>query len=92
MGWGRTLLLGDIGNRLDIADAESDIAALRERLHVKEHLDLNQEQRLERLESDVDEIKLCLATLSRLLVTRGVLAADDLAKLSVIIDEEGATS
>jgi hypothetical protein len=26
MGWGRTLLLGDIGNRLDIEDTEQDIA------------------------------------------------------------------
>ena len=28
MGWGRTLLLGDIGNRLDIEDTERDIAHL----------------------------------------------------------------
>ena len=29
MGWMRTLRLGDIGNRRDIADSESDIRALR---------------------------------------------------------------
>ena len=30
MGWGRTLLLGDIGNRLDIEDCERSISALRD--------------------------------------------------------------
>ncbi len=29
MGWGRTLLLGDIGSRLDIADTERDIEKLK---------------------------------------------------------------
>lgn len=32
MGWARTLLLGDIGNRLDIADSERDIQSIRRRL------------------------------------------------------------
>ena len=27
MGWGRTLLLGDVGNRLDIGDVESEECA-----------------------------------------------------------------
>ena len=29
MGWGRTLFLGDIGNRLDIEDTERDIGSLK---------------------------------------------------------------
>ena len=29
MGWGRTFLLGNIGNRLDIEDTERDIAGLK---------------------------------------------------------------
>jgi hypothetical protein len=29
MGWARTLLLGDIGNRLDIKDTQRDIARLK---------------------------------------------------------------
>ena len=32
MGWGRTLFLGDIGNRLDIEDTERDIHGLRRQL------------------------------------------------------------
>ena len=32
MGWGRTFLLGDVGNRLDISDCEADIRVLKESL------------------------------------------------------------
>src|SRR4029450_13939061 len=32
MGWGRTLLLGDIGNRLDIENTERDIASLKQEI------------------------------------------------------------
>ena len=32
MGWARTLQLGDIGNRMDIADAERDVADVRPQL------------------------------------------------------------
>ena len=46
MGWGRTLLLGDIGNRLDIADTERDIASLRTRLRSKAQTDQTQDKRL----------------------------------------------
>ena len=41
-GWMRTILLGDIGNRLDIADTEEDIRLLRHRHQEKaEQLDEN---------------------------------------------------
>jgi hypothetical protein len=33
MGWGRTLLLGDIGNRLDIEDTEKDIELLKKDIY-----------------------------------------------------------
>ena len=39
MGWARTLLLGDIGNRLDIGDAERDIEQLRKRVSRKSRID-----------------------------------------------------
>ena len=89
MGWARTLLLGDIGNRLDIGDAEQDIAALRERLRDKARTDRSQDARLEALERENDDLKLCLATLGRVLVTRGVVSARDLSGFADLIDEPG---
>ena len=32
MGWARTLLMGDVGNRLDIRDTERDIDHIRREL------------------------------------------------------------
>ncbi|MEM7576723.1 MAG: hypothetical protein AAF328_04530 [Planctomycetota bacterium] len=56
MGWARTLLLGDIGNRLDIGDVEQDLGHLRRRLQ-QAHRDLvTTEQRLVRLERENQEL------------------------------------
>ena len=81
MGWARTLLLGDIGNRLDIADTENDIASLRTSLHQQSWQDTTQDKRIEQLE-------LCVATLSRLLVGKGVLSTDELVKIANIIEKK----
>ncbi len=88
MGWGRTLLLGDIGNRLDIADTERDIASLRQRLHSKAGTDQAQDQRLGDLERENDQLKLYLASLIRLLVSKGTLSHDELAAFVDVIDTD----
>ena len=87
MGWARTLLLGDIGNRLDIGDAEEDIAALRRTLKKKANTDRSQDARLEDLEQENDTLKLCVATLGRLLVGMGILTIQDLSGFAELIDE-----
>lgn len=73
MGWARTLLLGDIGNRLDIGDVEGDLRDLRERLRDNRLVDLDQADELERLRTENEELKLVLSTLVRLLVRKGVI-------------------
>ena len=88
MGWGRTLLLGDIGNRLDIADTERDIASLRSRLQSKAGTDQAQDKRLEALESENDQLKLYLASLIRLLVSKGTVSHDELAAFVDIIEPD----
>ena len=90
MGWGRTLLLGDIGNRLDIADTERDIASLRTRLRSKAQTDQTQDKRLGELERENDQLKLYLASLIRLLVSKGTLSHDELAAFVDIIDTDEA--
>jgi uncharacterized coiled-coil protein SlyX len=77
MGWARTLLLGDIGNRLDIGDAEAAIARLRDNLRRNRSLDMTQEERLAMLERDNEQQQILIATLAK------ILAAHDL------IDTEG---
>ena len=88
MGWGRTLLLGDFGNRLDIADTEHDIKSLRQKLSKKSRVDQQQEERLKELGIENDQIKLYLASLIRLLVSKGTLSQDELHAFVDIIDDE----
>ncbi|TWT78119.1 hypothetical protein Pla123a_09080 [Posidoniimonas polymericola] len=86
MGWGRTLLLGDIGNRLDIADTERDINHLRRRLRSQSRVDDAQDDRLDRLEEENAQLKLYLAALLRLLVAKGTLSEAELTTFVDVID------
>ena len=88
MGWGRTLFLGDIGNRMDIADTESDLKRLRRRVVRKEQTDEAQEARLNELEVENEQLKLYLASLARLLVSKGVVSEEELNSFVDIIDED----
>ncbi len=89
MGWGRTLLLGDIGNRLDIEDTEEDIGRLRASLAQNDLRDLDQEDRLDALARENDQLKLYLASLLRLLVKKDVLTSAELKAFVAVIDPEG---
>ena len=86
MGWGRTLLLGDIGNRLDIEDTERDIKSLHQKVANKSRVDQRQEERLKDLELENDQLKLFLASLIRLLVSKGTLSEHELHAFVDIID------
>lgn len=78
MGWARTLLLGDIGNRLDIEDAEGDISKLRQELRKNRKLDANQQQRIELLEEEIEQLEIMLAALARILEARGLLDPEEI--------------
>ena len=86
MGWGRTLLLGDIGNRMDIQDCEQGIAHLASRLRAQSSIDGSQDARIDTLAAENRELKLYLAAVIRLLVSRGVVTRDEFARFVDIID------
>lgn len=88
MGWGRTLLLGDVGNRLDIADTERDIQRLRHALGQAWHQNEDQDARLQQLEREHAELKLCLSALLRLLASKGAIDLTELQALARAIDLE----
>ncbi|MHC4288117.1 MAG: hypothetical protein ACYSO7_00500 [Planctomycetota bacterium] len=91
MGWGRTFLLGDVGNRLDISDCEADIRVLKESLMEIHHEGQNIDSELLTLQRENDHIKLYLASITRLLIHKGVLSKDEIEKMVNIIDaEDGA--
>ena len=92
MGWGRTLLLGDIGNRLDIEDTERDIAQLKRKIAGNFNKDMSQDQKTEALIQENAELKLYLASLIRLLMAKGTITQQELETMVKSVDaEDGKT-
>lgn len=77
MGWGRMLLLGNVGQQLDIGDLNNAIAGMQNAFANNRDLDREQGRAIQQLQQENQELKLYLATLLRLLVARGVLRADE---------------
>jgi hypothetical protein len=91
MGWARTMILGDVGNRLDISDCEQDIKVLKASLMEMHQDDRSQDQELANLRRENDELKLYLSAIIRLLTAKKVLTAEELKKVVDAIDaEDGA--
>lgn len=88
MGWGRTLFLGDFGNRMDIEDCEQDIRRIKRELRGGYNKDMSQDEKIRRLTQENDELKLYLAGLIRLLTANGTINAPDYAQFVEAVDAE----
>ena len=89
MGWGRMLLLGNLGQQLDIEDQRQEIQNLRARVQSESRQAAQSiELRLDALEKENDEMKLYLAALVRYLAAKGTLDLSDFAKLVDEVDAE----
>ena len=87
MGWARTLLLGDIGNRLDIADTENDISTIRRELGNARHGDASQDNAISQLQRETEQLELCVAAIIRTLEGKGLLSHPEVQNLVSMIDE-----
>ncbi len=92
MGWGRTLLLGDIGNRLDIEDTERDIAHLKRQLASASSTDVSQDKKIDALLRENAELKLYLASMIRLLTAKGTISGEELEAVVRAVDAEDGSS
>jgi hypothetical protein len=88
MGWGRTLLLGDIGNRMDIEDTENDILELKRRLAASSRANMSQDEMIATLALENAQLKLYLAGLIRLLAGNGTISKQQLETMVETIDAE----
>ncbi|MCF7958224.1 MAG: hypothetical protein K9M57_07245 [Phycisphaerae bacterium] len=86
MGWGRTLFLGDIGNRLDIEDTERDISSIKREVESSFHKDMDQDQKIHTLINENGELKLYLASLVRLLRAKDIITAQELTAMVDQVD------
>jgi len=83
MGWMRTLLLGDIGNRLDIADTEKGLAAIRASQSKTVKSLHNRDRKIEALEQELGQQKLAVQALTRFLIENDMV---DEAELDSFIE------
>jgi hypothetical protein len=77
MGWGRMMLLGNVGQQLDIQDVENTVGQLQATLEQTRNLDQQQEREIDTLKTENQELKLYLATLIKLLVAKGVIRQEE---------------
>ncbi len=77
MGWGRMMLMGNVGQQLDIQDVENAVAQLQSVLQQTQNLDSRQERDINELHKENQELKLYLATLVKLLVAKGVIQPEE---------------
>lgn len=82
MDWFRLLVLGDVGQQLDIEDLEQDVGRLRGRLRSQRNTDRTQDEALLTLRREVTELKLVVSELTRMLMATGTLPAESVEKLA----------
>ena len=85
MGWGRTFLLGDVGNRMDIEDVERDVAEMKRSLHAEAD---SADENFQKLARECAELRLYLATIIRLMASKGVITKDEIQAMVYAIDRE----
>jgi hypothetical protein len=86
MGWGRTLLLGDIGNQMNIDDVNADLEGVKDMLRGQHDTDASQDEALRRLQEENQELKLYMATLLKLLVSKNVLTNEELTRFVNLLE------
>jgi adenylate kinase len=74
------LLLGDLGQQLDIHD-------MRRNLDDQRSVDMSQDEQIRELRQGNQQLKLAVTALSRLLVSKGVLSSEDVAQIGRAIEE-----
>ena len=80
MGWGRFLLLGNLGQQLDLSDQQREMDDLRDELRRMRRSDANTTT-LAELRAENDELRLYLTALTRLVATQGVVTREELEQV-----------
>lgn len=71
------LLMGNVGQQLDIGDLEGSINEMQSAFLENQQVDLKQQRSIAELQRENQELKLYLATLIRLLVSKGTLKQEE---------------
>lgn len=86
MNWARMLVMGDVGQQIDIESVESDVSRLRANVHVQHQVDRSQDKQLQIVRREVDELKVLVAELTRLLVAGGTVPREAVERIARALD------
>lgn len=89
MGWGRMLLMGNVGQQLDIGELEGAITEMQSAFLENQQTDLGQAKNIAQLQRENHDLKLYLATLIRLLVSKGVIKPEEVETVVRAIETVG---
>src|SRR5688572_25557461 len=87
MGLGRWLLLGDLGQQMDLADQKAEIERIKNELRSQSELP-STDRRLEELERENDTLRLYLSAVIRLLQFKKIVTDDEVRTWVRTIDGE----
>jgi hypothetical protein len=88
MGWGRYFFLGDLGQQLDLSDQKNEIENLKRELYRSRNEPENSAAGKKQLEDKIDELRLYLAAVVRLLIAKKIVTPEEMAQLIDVIDAE----
>jgi hypothetical protein len=78
MGWGRMMLMGNVGQQLDIGDLERAVTDMQNAVLDNQRTDVDQARSLGALRRENRDLKVYLATLIRLLVAKGIIKPEEI--------------
>jgi hypothetical protein len=82
------LLLGDLGQQMDLSDQKHELASLRRQVRHSRGSAADARRQGRQLQDDIDELRLYLAATIRLLVSKGAITRDEMTQFVEIIDGE----
>lgn len=88
MGWGRMLLLGNVGQQLDLADHRAALDQLNSGISIERAMREGADEMIGRLRRENNEIKLYLAAVVRLLLAKNLVTVDEIRRIVDALDRE----
>lgn len=89
MGWGSYLLLGDLGQQLDIMQQREEMQRLRAAVAEAKSAPAASsvhDERIAQLEAEIDEMRLYVVAMMRLLLSKELVSREDLERMLKMVD------
>lgn len=90
MGWARLLLLGNVGQQMDLDVHDVELGRLRQQAAARRRAFERVDHQVDELRQENEQLRLALAGLVRLLVSRNVLTNGDVAQIVGLVESSDA--